>query len=165
MVQGSVKFQKSDFDIEKYDNLIKELSNTDQYIPKGMVYTKVRERIVVPETVCILLAEKGSQKQDTATTYNNIALVYQDQGDYVKALEYYKKALVISEKVQGPEHPDTATKYNNYGLLYYDMQDYAEAKRYLQRAYDVFIKVLGEDHPYTKIAKKALEAVIKELGE
>ena len=165
MVQGSVKFQKSDFDIEKYDNLIKELSNTDQYIPKGMVYTKVRERIVVPETVCILLAEKGSQKQDTVTTYNNIALVYQDQGDYVKALEYYKKALAIREKVQGPEHPDTATTYNNIAGVYQDQGDYVKSLEYYKKALAISEKVQGLEHPDTATTYNNIAGVYKAQGD
>jgi len=46
-------------------------------------------------------------------TYNNIATVYDDQGDYTKALEWYHKALTIQEKVLGKEHLDTATTYTN----------------------------------------------------
>ena len=37
-------------------------------------------------------------------------------GDYDKALEHYKKALVIVEKVLDPEHPSTAATYNNIAL-------------------------------------------------
>ena len=36
---------------------------------------------------------------DTATTYNNMAIVYDNQGQYDKALDCYGKALAIKEKV------------------------------------------------------------------
>jgi len=51
------------------------------------------------------------------TIYNNIVVVYKKQGDHKKALEYYKKALKICEKVLRAEHPDTKIVRNNYEEL------------------------------------------------
>jgi len=43
--------------------------------------------------------------------YNNIAAVYHNQGEYVKALEWFMKATTIREKVlgkvQGQRPPST----------------------------------------------------------
>ena len=60
----------------------------------------------------------GQEHPDTATIYNNLALVYQDQGGYGRAEEYYRKALKVMEKILGQDHPDTATTYNNLAGLY-----------------------------------------------
>jgi len=49
----------------------------------------------------------GKDHPDTATTYDNTAGVYDDQGDNAKALEWYQKALDIREKKLGPDHPYT----------------------------------------------------------
>ena len=165
MVQGSVKLQKSDFDIEKYDNLIKELTNTDQYMPKDMVYTKVRERIVVPETVCIWLAKKRSRKQETAKMCNNIGLVYQSQGDYAKALDYYKKGLEIVEKELGPEHPFTATAFNNIAIVYLAQGDYENALEYNKKAIAISEKVLGTEHPLMATSYNSIAAVYMAQGD
>lgn len=120
IVKGSVQLQSGNgrFDEDRYDNLIIELTDIDQYIPQGTIYTKVRERIVVPETACRLLTDKGSEKENTKCLYNNIAVVYYAQGNYEKALEYLEKALTNSEKVLGREHPDAAAMYHNIALMY-----------------------------------------------
>ena len=146
IVQGSVRLQKPDFDIEKYKNLIKALSNTEQYMPEDMVYTKVRERIVVPDTVCRLLMEAESQKEETATLYNNIAGVYQDQGNFEKALEYYGKALAIVREVLGEDHSYTADTYNNIAMVYVERGDYKKAQEYYKKALLILKKVPGESH-------------------
>ena len=87
---------------------------------------------------------------DTATTYNNMAMVYTDQGEYEKALEYYGKALSIRERVLGTEHPATATTYNNMAVVFRAQGDYEKALEYFKKARDVFVMKLGEAHPYTK---------------
>ncbi len=55
----------------------------------------------------------GKDHPDTAITYNNIALVYHAQGEYGKALEWFQKALEISEKMLGKEHPTTTIIADN----------------------------------------------------
>jgi tetratricopeptide (TPR) repeat protein len=42
----------------------------------------------------------GKDHPDTATVYNNLGMVYHDKGEYDQAIEFYKKALEISEKKQ-----------------------------------------------------------------
>ena len=91
----------------------------------------------------------GTNSTDTATSYNEIGLVYNSKGDYEKALEYYVKALDIREKVLGKEHPDTATSYNNIGTVYDDKGDYDKALEYYFKALDIHENVLGKEHPST----------------
>ena len=91
----------------------------------------------------------GNENADTATSYNNIGLVYKNQGDYDKALECYFKALEIWEKVLGKEHPDTSISYNNIGAVYDSQGDYAKALEYYFKALEIREKVLGKEHPDT----------------
>ena len=110
----------------------------------------------------IPLAEElyGTEHEKTATSYNNIGLLYNAQGDYPKALEYYFKALKIREKVLGTDHPDTASSYNNIGSLYYKKGKYKEALEYLNKALEIFKTKLGSDHPNTKATQGWIIAVI-----
>ncbi len=64
---------------------------------------------------------------DVAKSYNNMALVYDEQGDYSKALEYYQLALDIREAKFGKDHPSVATIYNNMALVYDNQGDYYKA--------------------------------------
>ena len=165
MVQGSVILQKKELDIEKHENLIKELSDTDQYMPEGMVYTRVRERIVVPDSVCRFLIEIGSNKQETATLFHNIATVYQDQGEYEKALEYFRKALAIREKVLGAEHPSTATTYNNIAVVYWSQGEYEKSLGYYKKALAIDETVLGAEHPSTATTYNNIALVYQYQGD
>ena len=45
---------------------------------------------------------------DTATSLNNLALLYDNQGKYDDAEPLYKRALAVREDVLGPMHPYTA---------------------------------------------------------
>ncbi len=73
----------------------------------------------------------GDDHPETASTYNNMASVYEKQGKYENALEYYSKARAVRENALGSDHPDTASTYNNMGSLYYAMGDYSDAMKSL----------------------------------
>ncbi|MDQ7085764.1 MAG: tetratricopeptide repeat protein [Sulfurovum sp.] len=70
----------------------------------------------------------GEEHPSTATSYNNLAGLYESMGAYEKAEPLYLKALKISEKLLGEEHPSTATSYNNLAGLYRAMGAYEKAE-------------------------------------
>jgi tetratricopeptide (TPR) repeat protein len=55
---------------------------------------------------------------DTATTYNNIAVFYDNQGDYAKAMEWYLKSYRILRLKLGAEHPNTVLVKGNMETAY-----------------------------------------------
>jgi tetratricopeptide (TPR) repeat protein len=59
-----------------------------------------------------------------ATSLNNLALLYRDQGRYEEAEPRFQRALEIREKALGPEHPDVAQSLNNLAGLYHDQGRY-----------------------------------------
>ena len=60
----------------------------------------------------------GPDHPDVATSLNNLALLYDNQGRYADAEPLYKRSLAISRKALGPDHPDVATSLNNLAELY-----------------------------------------------
>jgi tetratricopeptide (TPR) repeat protein len=60
----------------------------------------------------------GKEHPNTATTYNNIGPVYDNQGEYDKALEWYQKAWPIGANKLGPNHPNTITLKRNMSIAY-----------------------------------------------
>ena len=84
---------------------------------------------------------------DVAKSYLGIGNVYDSQGQYERALEYYQKALEIDIKVSGQDHLDVAKSYNNIGLVYNTQGKYEEALEYYQKSLDIKIRVVGGDHP------------------
>ena len=64
----------------------------------------------------------GLNHPDTATSYNNLAGLYQAQGKYEEAESYYKKALAIYNKEFGIDHPNTKIIKENLEILYEEMK-------------------------------------------
>ena len=151
---------RSAYDKEKYAKLLLDYADfLDDYAHYNESVKIYLRQIALSEE----LYEKDST--DTATSYNNIGLVYKRQGDYDKALEYYFKALAIREKVLGKEHPDTATSYNNIAGVYYSTGDYDKALEYHYKALDIDEKVLGKDHPDTATFYNNIGAVYYDKGD
>ena len=96
---------------------------------------------------------------DVAASYNNIAIIYQKQGKYEEALEYYQKGLEIDIKVSGQDHPDVAASIKNIGIVYHNKGDRAAATEMFTKAYHIFLKVLGPHHPETQGLKPFVPSV------
>ena len=63
-----------------------------------------------------------------------MALVFDNQGQYDKALENYERALAGKEKSLGVGHPDTLTTVNDMALVFKEQGQYGKALKYLLRA-------------------------------
>ena len=152
--------KRSSYPEEKYEKLLFDYAC---FLYDYAYYTKAVQVYLRQ----IALSEKlyGTDHADTATSYNNIGLVYKTQGDYEQALEYYTKALDIREKVLGENHPDTASSYNNIAGVYYNKGDYEQALEYYNKALDIFKKVLGENHPGTATSYNNIGLVYDEKGD
>ena len=70
----------------------------------------------------------GKDHPDTATSLNNLAVLYRAQGKYAEAEPLYQRALAIYEQQLGQDHPDTASSLNNLAGLYKAQGKYAEAE-------------------------------------
>ena len=153
-------------DINKKDTT-KEHSNLYHFLGYGFDdladYVKALE--FYEKALSIREKVLGKEHPSTATTYNNMALVYTNQGDYVKALVNYRKALSIREKVLGKEHPDTANTYNNMALVYDNQADYDKAWDYFQKALSIRENVLGKEHPDTAQTYNNMALVFNNHGD
>ena len=95
----------------------------------------------------------GPNHPDTARSLNNLAALYNNQGDYEQAKPLLERALAITEQALGPNHPDTATSLNNLAELYRSQGDSEQAKPLLERALAIMEKTFGSNHPNTKIVR------------
>ena len=89
-----------------------------------------------------------------AKSYNNIGLVYDSQGKYDDALDYYQKSLKIKITAVGSDHPDVAISKFNIASLLRNMDKAAESKQMFTEAAGIFRAALGADHPHTKMAER-----------
>jgi len=72
-----------------------------------------------------------------ATSLNNLAGLYAEQGKYAESEPLYKRALEIREKALGPDHPNVATFLLNLAELYKNVRKEEEAKRLEERAKEI----------------------------
>lgn len=100
-----------------------------------------------------------------ASTYNNIGVVWDNKGDYDKALEYYQQSLDIELKTLGEWHPDVVTSYNNMGLVWQNKGEYDKALEYYQKSLDIFLRTLGVEHPDVAISYSRIGGLWKLKGE
>jgi tetratricopeptide (TPR) repeat protein len=88
----------------------------------------------------------GPEHPDLANSFNNLAVLYDNQGQNTKAEPLFERAPAIREKALGPEHPDLANSLNHLALLYENQGQYAKAEPLYQRAVVIFEKALGPEH-------------------
>jgi tetratricopeptide (TPR) repeat protein len=105
---------------------------------------------------------QGADHPTTASSLNNLAALYYDQGKYEQAEPLYKRALAIDEKAYEPDHPDVATDLNNLANLYYNQGRYEQAEPLYQRALAICERALGPDHPKTVLIRENYDS-LKEM--
>ena len=87
-------------------------------------------------------------RPDLASSYNNIGRVYDQMGEYSKALSSHKKALEIKQQLLPPNHPDLASSYNNIGVVHHHMGNYSTARSFYENAVNIAQHSLLSNHPH-----------------
>ena len=115
----------------------------------------------------VALCEKiyGPEHPHTGASLHNLAQLYQETGDYTKAMSLCKRALKISEKAVGLMHPSTATALNTLATLYRDTGDYTNAEPLFKRALQIREKVRGPQHPSTANSMDGLASLYALMGD
>jgi tetratricopeptide (TPR) repeat protein len=110
--------------------------------------------------------EKGPGKDNpsTATSLNNVAVLYYDLGRYDEAEPLLKRALAIDGKTLGENHPGTAADLNNLAELYRTQGRYSEAEPLYKRALAIREEALGKEHPTTTISLNCLASFYYQQG-
>ncbi|MEZ4943181.1 MAG: ATP-binding protein [Saprospiraceae bacterium] len=83
-------------------------------------------------------AERSDDARSLALTFNNMANVYENQGDLKTALDYYQKALNLLEKIGGNA---LAICLDDIGKLNLSLGDLAKAEESCQRSLDISEKL------------------------
>ena len=72
---------------------------------------------------------------------NNLASTYNHANDFERAIEYYMKALVLSEEVG--DRKSQAIIFSNLGSAYWKVKDFPKAKEYFEQSL-LFSRELGD---------------------
>lgn len=93
------------------------------------------------------VAENVPDKYITAICYDNISMIYLFQKNYVKALDYGLRGLLLREKLTkindtGIDNTrEIGNALTSVGNIYVEMKDWENAKAYLQKAIKIHQKV------------------------
>ncbi|HEX6223955.1 MAG TPA: tetratricopeptide repeat protein [Chryseolinea sp.] len=88
------------------------------------------------------LATEINDRRGMAASYNNLGIVYRNQGALDKALEYYIISLKIYETLENKE--GIATTKNNISTIYSIKKEYSQAMKYLEESYNLFVELKDE---------------------
>jgi tetratricopeptide (TPR) repeat protein len=107
----------------------------------------------------------GEEHENTATSLNNLAAVYDNQGKYDEAIKLYKEAKEITRKALGKEHPAYAASLNNLAMVYYNQGKYDAAIKLYKDAIEIGEKTIGKEHPNYAASLNNLAMVYKAQGK
>jgi len=141
---------------QKADEIINNPVNSsyEKFIDDDEIYRQSLE--MIPKTL--------GQDNPDATSFNNLAEIYREQGKYEEAELMYKRELEIREKALGSGHPDVAASLNNLGSLYQAQGKFANAAPLYHRAIEIAEKSLGEEHPDFLKYLKNYENFLKKIS-
>jgi len=108
-------------------------------------YSKTAKEAAASQAAAKGEAEKQAMLAQ-ATSDNSTGLAYHIDGEYAKAIEFYKKCLAIRRKVLGAEHADVVTSYSWIGEAYRMDGEYAKAIEFHEKCLVIQLKVLGAEH-------------------
>ena len=163
----SFKMQHLNDSVSHYYEILTKAAPTNwEYLNKAGVF----ERQYMADNnraMKYCLSALNMAKSDTlkAICYNSVGMIYSDQGENVKALDYYGKSLRIRLSVYGESHPYVALTYDNIGGIYSTQGEYAKAMDYYERSLKIYFSVYGENHPYVALTYNNIGLVYSDQGE
>lgn len=106
----------------------------------------------------------GDRHPHTATSLNNLALLYSSTGQYTRALPLHESALEIRQSELGNQHPHTAQSLNNLADLYVSLGQYDLALFLFESALEIRKTELGNRHPDVAASLNNLAYLYKLMG-
>lgn len=107
----------------------------------------------------------GPEHAATVTSLNNLAGLFQMEGNPAAARPLLERALAISEKTLGADHPSTGTSLNNLAWILQVQGDLAGARPLYERALAIYEKALGPNHPNTVTSLSNLAGLLQAQGD
>ncbi|WIA42558.1 hypothetical protein OEZ86_008540 [Tetradesmus obliquus] len=89
----------------------------------------------------------GQRHPAVAESCSNLAILYNQQGDYAAAQPLYERALAIYEATYGPNHQEVAHTLTDLAVLHLEQGHDAVGRPLLERALAIQEAALGPSHP------------------
>lgn len=107
----------------------------------------------------------GPDSPDTIECLNNLGGLANAQGDFKGALAHYRRALEISDRLNGRNSVESANVLSNVGGVQDTLGEYAAAKANFEEALAIREKVQEPDHADLAINLNNLAGVLSDLGD
>jgi tetratricopeptide (TPR) repeat protein len=121
-----------------------DLSDTNRVWALNNLARNIRNTDSIPILTeqAIALSKKVGFVKGEAEAYNSLALWYNQNGNYPKALEYYLRSIKLSESIN--YKAGLIRSYNSISTVYLYLQDYAMSINYARRARNLCIELNDE---------------------
>ena len=129
----------------------------------GLTYHKLKQFKKSIECIeeCIRAKQARNESEaNLARWYNGLAVSYDDDGQEMKARQYYEKAIAASEAADDQQNLGFA--YGNLGSNYMDNEDYPMALHYMMKAYKL-LKTTDEPDALA-LNTAGVASLLNELG-
>lgn len=133
------------FNVTKYDHLIRELINTEQYLPQYLDYSKYRDRAEIPKFFCNLLESEGYIGKLPFELCSCVSSLFYREGDFISAIRYSFKSLDIINTMYGDENPISADIYDNIGVMFFELYQLEKALEYLKKSLEIKEKIYSDN--------------------
>jgi tetratricopeptide (TPR) repeat protein/predicted Ser/Thr protein kinase len=96
---------------------------------------------------------------------DSLGSVHFAMGDHELALEGFRSALEINQRILGSAHPTVADNLGNLGRVHLEIANYDEARTYLNRSLLILEENFGPDHPAIAQPLRRLASLAGSTGE
>ena len=127
---------------EYYNNVLKYLDPNDNSVNKestfnklGNIYLNLKNYDKAKEffeKYVGILKDKPNERENYGIGLNNLAFVYEIQGNTEKAIEFYKKSIDVSSVTSNPQL--IARRFISLAILYFNLKNYSDAMENCNKA-------------------------------
>ena len=155
-------------DDEQFGNLTKSIRNEvtgrTGWGKLGSLLLKI-DRFDKAEEVYLTLLEQTSSRREKVDCYIQLGFIRNYMDDYEKALDYYKKALELQEKIYPNGHPSFASTYNNLGGLYFSTTQYSKALLCYEKDLEISLRTISRDDQHFAVLYNNIGTVCLKMEE
>ena len=142
----------------------KEMGSCTGWDRLGWILIKIGQSEKAEELYQVLL-DKTSLDTERAHYLNQLGVLYDDMGEYSKALSYYERSFEIRKVALPPNHPDLAASYNNISLVYKNMGEDSKALSSFERSLKIYKVALPRNHPHLATSYNNIGFVYMDMSE
>ncbi len=157
---------------ESYNNLALLYKSQGRYIEAEVLYQKSLNylrlfRYGTAASVSGIISSREEYRiyyNYVATSLNNLAGLYEEQGRFNEAEPLYERSLSFFKQELGDNHPDVATSLDNLASIYQSQGRYAKAEPLYQQSLEIRKQQLGDNHPDVATSLNNLASIYQSQG-